>query len=36
MLRIKYSGFFGTHTSLDNQLRILGLATHLSNLTGNG
>ena len=35
MLRFKSSVLFGTHTFLDESLRILQLSTHLSNLTAN-
>ena len=35
-LRFKYSVLFGTHTLLDQLLRVLQLPTHLSDLTANG
>ena len=35
-LRFKSSVLFGTHTLLDNSLRVLQLPTHLYNLTANG
>ena len=35
-LRFKYSVLVGTHTLLDQSLRVLQLPTHLSNLTANG
>ena len=35
-LRFKCSVLFGTHTLLDNSLRVLQLLLHLSNLTANG
>ena len=36
MLRFKCFVLFGTHALLDKSLRVLQLATHLSNLTANG
>ena len=35
MVRFKSSNLFGIHTLLDKSLRVLQLATHLSNLTAN-
>ena len=35
-LRSKSSVLFGTHTLLDQSLRVLQTPTHLSNLTENG
>ena len=35
-LIFKSSVLFGTHTSLDESLRVLELPTHLSKLTANG
>ena len=35
-VRIKSFVLIGTHTLLDNSLRILQLPTYLSNLTANG
>ena len=36
MLRFKSSVLFGTHTLLNNSLRVLQLPTHLSELIADG